>query len=220
MLLVFKMINKIKTSKSEKIILSFLIILGFFTLISFIVLKNKCLFIKNYEPKNIQFKNPENIVVLNANCGNVIIELYPNIAPNAVKRFKKLIKLRAYDNAAFHRVIEKKLIQAGDLEFGKRENLDYGKVGSGESGLGTIKSELDGKFKYDKGSVGLARTFELNTEDSQFFIILQDEPLFEGEYTPVGKVIYGIDVLETIKFVPKFHIVPRPDFINSFKLLN
>jgi len=146
--------------------------------------------------------------------------LYPNISPNAVKRFKKLIKLGAYDNAAFHRVIEDKLIQAGDLEFGRKENLDYGRVGSGKSGFGTIKSELDGKFKYYKGSVGLARTFELHTEDSQFFIILQDEPLYEGEYTPVGRVIYGLEVLEKVKFMPKFHIVPRPDFINSFKILN
>lgn len=214
------MINKIKISKSEKIILYFLIILGVFTLTSFVILQNKCLFVKNHNPNNIEFNNPENIAILNTNCGNVIIELYPNIAPKAVERFKKLIKLGSYDNAAFHRVIEKKLIQAGDLEYGKRENLDYGKVGSGESGLGIIKSELDGKFKYDRGSVGLARTFELNTEDSQFFIILKDEPLFEGEYTPVGKVIYGLDVLETIKFVPKFHIVPRPDFINSFKILD
>ena len=87
-----------------------------------------------------------------------------------MKRLKKLIKLGAYDDAAFHRVIEGKLIQAGDLEFGKRENLDYGKVGSGKSGLGIINSELDEKFKYDRGTVGLARTFELNTEDSQFFI--------------------------------------------------
>ena len=214
------MINKIKISKSEKIILSFLIILGVFTFVSLIILKNKCLFIKNHNPNNIEFNNPENVVILNANCGNVIIELYPSISPKAVKRFKKLIKLRAYDNAAFHRVIEGKLIQAGDLEFGKKENLDYGKVGSGKSGLGTIKSELDGKFKYDKGSVGLARTFELNTEDSQFFIILQDEPLYEGEYTPIGRVIYGLEVLETVKFIPKFHIVPRPDFINSIKMLN
>jgi cyclophilin family peptidyl-prolyl cis-trans isomerase len=214
------MINKIKISKSEKIILSFLIILGVFTFVSLIILKNKCLFIKNHNPNNIEFNNPENVVILNANCGNVIIELYPSISPKAVKRFKKLIKLRAYDNAAFHRVIEGKLIQAGDLEFGKKENLDYGKVGSGKSGLGTIKSELDGKFKYDKGSVGLARTFELNTEDSQFFIILQDEPLYEGEYTPIGRVIYGLEVLETVKFMPRFHIVPRPDFINSIKMLN
>ena len=214
------MISKIKISISEKIILYFLIILAVFTLTSLIILKNKCLFVKNYDPNNLKFDNSENIVILNANCGNVIIELYPSISPKAVKRFKKLIKLGAYDDAAFHRVIEGKLIQAGDLEFGKKENLDYGKVGSGKSGFGTIKSELDGKFKYEKGSVGLARTFQLNTEDSQFFIILQDEPLFEGEYTPVGKVIYGLDILETIKFVPRFPIVPRPDFINSFRMLN
>ena len=214
------MIAKIKISKSEKIILIFLIILGVFTFTSLIILKNKCLFVKNYNPNDIKFNNPENIVILNAECGNVIIELYPNISPNAVKRFKKLIKLGSYDNAAFHRVIEGKLIQAGDLEFGRKKNLDYGRVGSGKSGLGTIKSELDGKFKYDKGSVGLARTFELDTEDSQFFIILQDEPLFEGEYTPVGKVLYGLKVLEKVKFVARFPIVPRPDFINSFRMLN
>ena len=214
------MINKIKISKSEKIILYFLIILGVFALTSLIILKNKCLFVKNYNPNNIEFKNPENIAILNSNCGNVIIELYPSISPNAVKRFKELIKSGAYNDAAFHRVIEGKLIQAGDLEFGKRENLDYGKVGTGKSGLGLINSEIDADFKYERGSVGLARTFELNTEDSQFFIILKDEPLYEGEYTPVGRVLYGLEVLEKVKFVPKFHIVPRPDFINSFKLLN
>tara|TARA_B100000767_G_scaffold249831_1_gene251655 strand:+ start:203 stop:847 length:645 start_codon:yes stop_codon:yes gene_type:complete len=213
------MINKIKISKSEKIILLFIIILGVFTFTSLIILKNKCLFVKNYNPNDIKFDNPENIVTLNTNCGNVIIELYPNISPNAVKRFKRLIKLGAYDDAAFHRVIEGKLIQAGDLEFGKRDNLDYGKVGSGKSGLGLLKSEIEADFKYEKGSVGLARTFELDTEDSQFFIILQDEPLYQGEYTPVGKVIYGLEVLEKVKFVPKLHIVPRPDFINSFKTL-
>ena len=214
------MIKKIKISKSEKIILIFIILLGFIFLTSLIILKNKCLFVKNFDANKIQFDEPQNIAILNATCGNVIIELYPNISPNGVSRFKTLIKSGAYNNSAFHRVIENKLIQAGDLEFGKKENLDYGKVGSGKSGLGTIKSELNSEFKYTKGSVGLARTFEMNTEDSQFFIILRDEPLFEGEYTPVGKVLYGMEVLETIKFMPKFHIVPRPDFIKSFKLLN
>jgi cyclophilin family peptidyl-prolyl cis-trans isomerase len=214
------MIKKIKISKSEKIISIFIILLGVVFLTSLIILKNKCLFVKNFDPNEIQFDKPQNIVVLNATCGNVIIELYPDISPNGVNRFKTLIKSGAYNDAAFHRVIENKLIQAGDLEFGKKENLDYGKVGSGKSGLGTIKSELDGTFEYTRGSVGLARTFKMNTEDSQFFIILQDEPLFEGEYTPVGKVLYGMKVLEKIKFMPKFNIVPRPDFINSFKLLN
>ena len=214
------MIKKIKITKSERIILIFIIILGLFSVTSFIIIKDKCMFVKNYNPNDIQFDNPQNIAVLNTDCGNVIIELYPSISPNAVWRFKTLISWGAYDDAAFHRVVENKLIQTGDLEFGKRENLDYGKVGSGKSGLGTIKSELGAKFKYVKGSVGFARTFEMDTEDSQFFIILQNEPLFEGEYTPVGKVLYGIEVLEKIKFMPKFHIVPRPDFINHIKMLN
>jgi len=213
-------INKIKITKSERVILVFIILLGIFTLGPLLIIKNKCLFVKNYNPDNILFNNKENIAVLNASCGNVIIELYPNISPNAVKRFKTLIRSGAYDDVAFHRVIENKLIQAGDLEFGKRENLNYGKVGTGKSGLGLIKSEIDTDFKYKKGSVGLVRTFKMNTEDSQFFIILQDEPLFEGEYTPIGKVLYGLEVLEKIKFMPKFPIVPRPDFINSLKLLN
>jgi len=214
------MIKKIKISKSERIILIFIIILGVFSLTSFIIIKNKCLFVRNYNPSNIQFNNPQNIVILNADCGNVIIELYPSISPNAVERFKTLINLGAYNDAAFHRVVENKLIQAGDLEFGKRENLNYGKVGTGKSGLGLIKSEIDADFKYERGSVGLVRTFKMDTEDSQFFIILQDEPLFEGEYTPLGKILYGIEVLEKVKFMPKLHIVPRPDFINSLKMLN
>jgi len=175
---------------------------------------------KNFNPKDITFKKPNNIAILNAPCGNVIIELYPNISPNAVQRFVTLIKSNAYENIAFHRVIENKLIQAGDLEFGKKGNLDYGKIGTGKSGLGTIKSEIDNSFNYTKGSVGLARTFKNDTEDSQFFIILQDEPLFEGEYTPVGKVLYGLEVLKKIKYEKRSEYILRPDFINSFKMLN
>ena len=214
------MIKKIKISMSERIILIFVVILGVFTLTSLIIIKDKCLFVKKYNPDGIQFNNPQNIAVLNTNCGNVIIELYPNISPKAVERFKTLIKAGAYNDVAFHRVIEGKLIQAGDLEFGKRENLDYGKVGTGQSGLGMMQSEINENFKYKRGSVGLVRTFEMNTEDSQFFIILENEPLFEGEYTPVGRVLYGIEVLEKVKFDSKLPIVPRPDFINYFKMLN
>jgi peptidyl-prolyl cis-trans isomerase A (cyclophilin A)/peptidyl-prolyl cis-trans isomerase B (cyclophilin B) len=214
------MIKKIKVTNSEKIIFYFLIILAITTLCAFFVIKNKCLFVKDYNPKNINFKNSNNIAILNIPCGNVIIELYPNISPNGVKRFKKLITSNAYEDIAFHRVIENKLVQAGDLEFGKRGSLDYGKIGTGKSGLGTIKSEIDNKFNYVRGSVGLARTFKNDTEDSQFFIILQDEPLFEGEYTPVGKVLYGLEILEKIKYQRNSEYILRPDFINSFKMLN
>ena len=140
------MIKKIKASKSEKFIFIFLILLGIITFSGYFVVKNKCLFVKNFDPKDITFKKPNNIAILNAPCGNVIIELYPNISPNAVKRFVTLIRSNAYENIAFHRVIENKLIQAGDLEFGKKGNLDYGKIGTGKSGLGTIKSEINNKF--------------------------------------------------------------------------
>ena len=214
------MIKKINASKSEKIIFVFLILLGITTFAIYFMLKNECLFVKNFDPKNIDFKKPNNIAILNAPCGNVIIELYPNISPYGVERFMTLIRSNAYENIAFHRVIENKLIQAGDLEFGKKGNLDYGKIGTGKSGLGTIKSEIDNNFNYTKGSVGLARTFKNDTEDSQFFIILQDEPLFEGEYTPVGKVLFGLEVLKKIKYERRSEYILRPDFINSFKMLN
>ena len=214
------MIKKIKASTSEKLIFIFILILGLFTLTSFLLLKNKCLFVKNYDPEKINFKNPANVAILNVGCGNVIIELYPDVSPNGVERFKTLIKSKAYDDVAFHRVIKDKLVQAGDLEFGKKGNIVYGKIGTGESGLGTIKSEVDKEFNYVRGSVGLARSLKYNTEDSQFFIILQDEPLYEGEYTPIGKVIYGIEVLEKIKYLDKSEYVLRPDFINSLRLFN
>ena len=214
------MIEKIKASTSEKVIFIFILILGLFTLTSFLLLKDKCLFVKNYDPKKINFENPNNIAILNVGCGNVIIELYPDISPNGVERFKTLIKSEAYDDVAFHRVIKDKLVQAGDLEFGKKGNIDYGKIGTGKSGLGTIKSEVDNEFNYTKGSVGLVRSLKFDTEDSQFFIILQDEPLYEGEYTPIGKVIYGIEVLEKIKYLDKSEYVLRPDFINTLRLIN
>ena len=214
------MIEKIKASTSEKIIFIFILILGLFSLGSFLLLKDKCLFVKNYDPEKINFKDPTNIAILNVGCGNVIIELYPDISPNGVERFKTLIKSKSYDDVAFHRVIKDKLVQAGDLEFGKKGNIDYGKIGTGKSGLGTIKSEIDNEFDYTKGSVGLARSLKFDTEDSQFFIILQDEPLYEGEYTPIGKVIYGIEVLKKIKYLDKSEYVLRPDFINTLRLIN
>ena len=212
------MIKKIKPSLFEKLTLIFLLLLGIFALSFTIVINNKCLFVKNFDPQKIDFTKPENIIVMNAECGNVIIELYPNVSPKAVNRFKNLIKSNSYDNVAFHRVIKDKLVQAGDLEFGKKDKLDYGKIGTGKSGLGTIESEIDTQFDFKRGSVGLARSLKYNTEDSQFFIILDDEPLFEGEYTPIGKVIYGIKVLEKIKYSHRSEYVLRPDFINTIRM--
>ena len=179
------MIKTIKASLSEKILFIFLICLGIFALSSFFLLKNKCLFVDKIDLKKINFKNPENIAVMNVECGNVVIELYPNVSPNAVERFKILIEKGSYDGSAFYKVVENTLIQAGDLEFGNKEYLDYSKIGSGKSGLGLLQSELDDEFEFTEGSVGFARSTEFNSEDSEFFITLKEIPIYQGEYTPL-----------------------------------
>ncbi len=213
------MIKIIKTSFSEKVLLIFLILLGIFSFSFFFIIKNKCLFVENINPKNIQFTNRQNIAIMNVECGNVIIELNPKLSPNAVKRFKYLIQNGSYDRSAFYKVIKDTLVQAGDLEYGNIDNINYYKVGSGKSSLGTLKSELSENFKFDEGSVVFARNDDFNTEDSEFFITLKKIPLYEGEYTPIGKVIYGLDALKKIKAGNKVQYVLRPDFINYFKLL-
>ena len=213
------MIEKVKQTTSEKLLLAVFIILGIVAFYIFLILPQKCLFIKSYDPQEIRFDNPENIAVLNVNCGNVIIKLYPDISPKSVERFRMLISSGKYNNIAFHRVIKNVLVQAGDLEFGKKDNVNYLYIGTGKSGFGTINSELNNETEFKAGTIGMARTNKPNTEDSQFFILLEDAPLFKGEYTPIGQVIYGLEVLNTITDDHRREYVLRPDFINSFKLL-
>ena len=213
------MIEKVKQTLSEKLLLALFIVLGLAAIYIFFILPQKCLFIKDYNPKEISFEKPKNIVVLNIDCGNVIIELFPEESPKSVERFKMLISLGKYNNIAFHRVIKDVLVQSGDLEFGEKDNYNYLYIGTGKSGYGTLKSELSDKIEFVTGTVGLARTNKLNTEDSQFFILLQDAPLFKEEYTPIGRVIYGLEILDTITDDHRREYVLRPDFINSFKLL-
>ena len=213
------MIEEIKQTTSEKLLLGFFIILAIIAFYIFIILPQKCLFIKDYDPKELSFNNPENIAVLNVECGNVVIELYPDISPKSVKRFKMLIQSDKYNNIAFHRVIKNVLVQAGDLEFGEKDNVNYAYIGSGKSGFGTIKSEFNKTFSFEEGTVAMVRLNKKDTEDSQFFILLQDSPAFNGRYTPIGKVLYGIEALKKIKNNDRNDYVPRPDFINSFRLL-
>ena len=213
------MIEKVKQTTSEKLLLAVFIILGIVAFYIFLILPQKCLFIKSYDPQEIRFDNPENIAVLNVNCGNVIIKLYPDISPKSVERFRMLINSGKYNNIAFHRVVKNVIVQAGDLEFGRKDNLNYLYIGTGKSGFGTIKSELNDEIEFRAGTVGMARKNKLNTEDSQFFILLEDAPLFKGEYTPIGQVVYGLEILDTITSDHRREYVLRPDFIKSFKLL-
>ena len=213
------MIKTIKASKSEKILFIFLIVLGVSAFSSFFLLKNKCLFVEKNDLKKLNFENPDNIAVMNLECGNVIIELYPDISPKAVERFKTLIKKKMYDGSAFYKVVENTLVQAGDIEFGNIEYLDYSKIGSGKSGLGLLKSELNDDFEFTEGSIGFARSTEFDSEDSEFFITLKKIPIYQGEYTPIGKVKYGLDILKKIKTGNKAIYVLRPDYINTFRML-
>ena len=213
------MIKTIKASKSEKILFIFLIILAVSAFTSFFLLKNKCLFIDNNDLKKLNFENPDNIAVMNLECGNVIIELYPETSPKAVERFKILIEKKMYDGSAFYKVVENTLVQAGDIEFGNIKYLDYSKIGSGKSGLGLLKSELNNDFEFTEGSIGFARSTEFNSEDSEFFITLKEIPIYQGEYTPIGKVRFGLDILKKIKTGNKAIYVLRPDYINTFRML-
>ena len=214
------MIKQVKASLSEKVLLIFLILLILITFGSYFLLKDKCLFVKNIDPNKIYFTNTENIAIMNVECGNVIIELDPITSPNSVQRFKTLIKNGSYDGSTFYRVIKNTLIQAGDIEYGNINDLNYTKIGTGKSGLGLLKSELSDEFQFKKGSIAFARKDDFDTEDSQFFITLKDIPIYQGEYTPLGKVIYGLDALEKIKSGNKSAYVLRPDYINYFKLLD
>ena len=119
------MLKKIKQSKSEKVLLIFLISLAIVTFSSFVLIKNKCLFVQKVDVNELVIKNKENFVVMNVKCGNVVIQLLPEVSPKAVTRFKNIIANKDYDDIAFHRVVENFLVQAGDLEFGKKGNINY-----------------------------------------------------------------------------------------------
>ena len=164
------MIKKIKSSLSEKILFIFLISLAVFTFGSFYLIKNKCLFVKELDLDKLKISDPKNLAIMDVECGKVAIELYPQVSPKSVKRFKYFVNSGLYNNSAFYRVIENTLVQAGDLEFGYHDNINYFKVGSGGSKLGKLKSELSNDYEFKAGTVAMARG-EFDTEDSEFFII-------------------------------------------------
>ena len=176
------------------------------------------MFVKELDLDELKISDPKNLAIMDVECGKVAIELYPQVSPKSVERFKYFINSGLYNNSAFYRVIENTLVQAGDLEFGYHDNINYFKIGSGTSKLGKLKSELSNDYEFKAGTVAMARG-EFDTEDSEFFIILKDIPLYQGEYTPVGKVIFGLDALKKIKVGNKTDYVLRPDYIKEFQLL-
>ncbi len=130
------------------------------------------------------------------NGGEIKIELYPEIAPNTVNNFIKLVLDGFYNGVCFHRVIEGFMIQGGDPK------------GKGTGGPGyTIKGEFSkngfkkNNLKHTRGVISMARTMMPNSAGSQFFIMHADAPYLDGQYAAFGKVIEGMDVVDKIASV-------------------
>ena len=92
-------------------------------------------------------------------------------------------------------------------------------IGEYEPYQSTTQDLISDDFEFTEGSVGFARSTEFDSEDSEFFITLKDIPIYQGEYTPLGKVKFGLDILKKIKTGNKAIYVLRPDYINTFRIL-
>ena len=193
----------------------FLLFLGLCLLFYFNV-SNKCRKTKDFDFSSIN-KN-KTYAVLMIDCGEIVIEINNNVSPNNSKRFLKLIVNKEYVDSYFYKVKENKLVEAGDLKYGKIENLDYLKIGTGGSEYNNLNSELSENFDFTKGSVGMVRRGKFDTENSQFFILIENQKSFNLQYTPIGKVISDLEILKTIKSGDTTFVL-RPDkILDSYRI--
>ena len=142
----------------------------------------------------------ENIMILKLKDGNVIIELFNDIAPNHVHRFKQLAKEKKYDGVVFHRVIDGFMAQTGDVKFGNSnlESYDIRRAGTGESKYPNLKAEFS-DTPHDRGTLSMARASNPDSANSQFFICFKPAPSLDRQYTVFGKVIKGMEFVDLIK---------------------
>ncbi|CUJ37693.1 peptidylprolyl isomerase [Cognatishimia activa] len=129
--------------------------------------------------------------------GVIKIDLLEDVAPQHVDRITTLAEQGAYDNVAFHRVIDGFMAQTGDVENGKMGS-DMRRAGTGGSSFPDLPAEFS-DVPYDRGVVGMARSQNPNSANSQFFIMFDQGYFLNGQYTVVGKVTEGLDVLDAIK---------------------
>ena len=143
-------------------------------------------------------KDPENTIIIDLKDGPVVIELLPQVAPKHVERMKELARRGAYDNVAFHRVIEGFMAQTGDVENGNMENnFNIRRAGTGGSDMPDLPAEFS-KLPHDRGSIGAARSSNPNSANSQFFINFKDNSFLNGQYTVYGRVISGMEHVDRI----------------------
>ena len=133
--------------------------------------------------------DPQNTVYLETPHGRVVIKLRPDIAPKHVERIKTLAREKFYDNVPFHRVIGGFMAQTGDGQRGD---------GTGGSKYPDLPAEFS-NVPFKRGIVGMARAQNPNSANSQFFIMFGEAPSLNGQYTVIGEVASGMDVVDKIK---------------------
>ena len=130
--------------------------------------------------------------------GTVTIDLYEEIAPGHVDRITTLAEEGAYDGVVFHRVIDGFMAQTGDVQFGKIEDGDMSRAGMGGSDRPDLAAEFSDE-PFERGTVGMARSQNPDSANSQFFIMFAPGAFLNGEYTVVGEVTDGMEVVDAIK---------------------
>jgi peptidylprolyl isomerase len=131
----------------------------------------------------------QNAIVIDTTKGRIVIKLRPDIAPKHAERIKQLARDGYYNNVPFHRVIDGFMAQTGD---GKNFN------GTGGSKYPNLPAEFS-SVPYKRGIVGMARTSDPNSANSQFFIMFADGPSLNNQYTVIGEVVSGMDVVDKLK---------------------
>lgn len=147
--------------------------------------------------------------------GVVAIDLFEDIAPQHAERIKTLAAAGAYDNVVFHRVIEGFMAQTGDVEFGKVGG-DMRRAGMGASQHPDLPAEFSDK-PFDRGIVGMARSQNPNSANSQFFIMFAPGHFLNGQYTVVGEVVAGMEIVDAIKLGkgPNGAVIGQPDVMQK-----
>jgi cyclophilin family peptidyl-prolyl cis-trans isomerase len=133
--------------------------------------------------------DPENALIIETSRGNVVVALRTDVAPAHAERLKLLAREHFYDNVPFHRVIEGFMAQTGDGQYGN---------GTGGSKHTDLKAEFS-NVPFERGTVGMARTNNPHSANSQFFIMFDEGSFLNGQYTVVGEVVQGMDVVDKLK---------------------
>ena len=142
--------------------------------------------------------DPENTLVIALKDGEVQIAMLPDVAPKHVERIKALARAGAYDNVCFHRVIEGFMAQTGDVANGDMEDgFNLRRAGTGGSDQPDLPAEFS-RLPFDRGVVGMARSQNPNSGNSQFFIMFDDGHFLNGQYTVWGRVTKGMEHVDAI----------------------